>query len=212
MPRITEIFFSIQGESTHVGRPCVFVRLTACDLRCRWCDTEYAFTEGKPLSFLEVLNKIRSYDCRLVEITGGEPLLQNETPDLCRALLDEGYEVLVETGGHRDISILPEGVKTILDIKCPGSGEHERNDWDNLARLGPGDEIKFVIANRSDFDWALDIVDTHGLTQKAPVHFSPVFGELPYPELSEWILASGTAVRFQPQIHKHIWGPAARGV
>ena len=151
---VTEIFHSIQGESSHVGRRCVFVRLTACDLRCRWCDTEYAFFEGRPMTLVEIQEAVRAYGCPLVEITGGEPLLQKDTPELCRLLLADGYEVLVETGGHRDISSLPKGVKVILDIKCPGSGESQKNRWENLDRLGPDGEIKFVIADREDYEWS----------------------------------------------------------
>lgn len=213
--RVSEIFHSIQGESTHTGRPCVFVRLTACDLRCRWCDTEYAFTGGEEMSLDAVIERAASYGCPLVEITGGEPLLQKETPDLCRRLLDRGFEVLVETGGHRDISSLPAGVKVILDVKCPGSGEEAANDWENidrLARLGSGGEIKFVIADRRDYEWARDAVRARDLASRFPLLFSPVFGELPYEQLAEWILEDRLPVRFQAQLHKHIWDPARRGV
>jgi 7-carboxy-7-deazaguanine synthase len=210
--KVTEIFHSIQGESTQAGRPCVFVRLTACDLRCRWCDTEYAFTEGGPMDLEEVLARVRSYRCPLVEITGGEPLLQPETPELCRRLLAEGFEVMLETGGHRDISVVPEGVRVILDVKCPGSGEAHRVHWENLDRLPPTGEIKFVIADRLDYEWARDTVRTRDLTAGHPVLFSPVHGELSYPDLASWILEDGLAVRFHPQIHKHIWEPDRRGV
>ena len=210
--KVTEIFHSIQGESTHAGRPCVFVRLTACDLRCRWCDTEYAFTEGGPMTLDEVVAKVRSYGCALVEITGGEPLLQDETPELCRRFLAEGHEVLVETGGHRDISVLPEDVKVILDIKCQGSGESHRVHWENLDRLRPSGEVKFVIADRSDYDWAKEVVESKGLATRHAVLFSPVFGELSYENLASWILEDRLPVRFQAQIHKHIWEPSRRGV
>jgi 7-carboxy-7-deazaguanine synthase len=213
--RVSEIFHSIQGESTHTGRPCVFVRLTACDLRCRWCDTEYAFTGGDEMSIDAVIERAASYGCPLVEITGGEPLLQKETPELCRRLLDRGFEVLVETGGHRDISTLPVGVKVILDVKCPGSGEEAANDWENidrLERLGSGGEIKFVIADRHDYEWARDAVRARGLASRFPVLFSPVFGKLPYEQLAAWILEDRLPVRFQAQLHKHVWDPARRGV
>jgi 7-carboxy-7-deazaguanine synthase len=213
--RVSEIFHSIQGESTHTGRPCTFIRLTACDLRCRWCDTEYAFTGGEEISIDAVIDRAASYGCPLIEITGGEPLLQKETPELCRRLLDRGFEVLVETGGHRDISVLPAGVKVILDVKCPGSGEEAANDWENVARierLGEGGEIKFVIADRRDYEWAREVVRARGLASRFPVLFSPVFGELPYEQLAGWILEDRLPVRFQAQLHKHIWDPARRGV
>ncbi|MFN0149994.1 MAG: radical SAM protein [bacterium] len=210
--RVSEIFHSIQGESTHTGRPCVFVRLTACDLRCRWCDTEYAFTGGEELTIDIVVDRVVAYGCGLVELTGGEPLLQKEAPELCRRLLERGLEVLIETGGHRDISALPERVKVILDVKCPGSGEDAANDWANIDRLRPGGEIKFVIADRADYEWARQAVQTRGLALRFPVIFSPVFGELAYETLAAWILEDRLAVRFGAQLHKHIWDPARRGV
>jgi len=210
--RVSEIFHSIQGESTHSGRPCVFVRLTACDLRCRWCDTEYAFSGGEELGIDAIVDRVAAYDCALVEVTGGEPLLHKETPALCQRLLDRGLEVLVETGGHRDVSALPAAVKVILDVKCPGSGEAGANDWRNIDRLRPGAEIKFVIADRADYEWARDTVRSRRLAERAPILFSPVFGELPYETLAAWILADRLAVRFQVQLHKHIWDPARRGV
>ena len=210
--KITEIFHSIQGESSQAGRPCVFVRLTACDLRCRWCDTEYAFTEGAPMEMEEVLARVRSYGCPLIEITGGEPLLQKETPDLCRRLLAEGFEVMLETGGHRDISEVPEGVRIILDVKCPGSGETHKMHWENLEKLPASGEIKFVIADRFDYEWARETVRGRDLAARHVVLFSPVFGELPYEELASWILEDRLPVRFQAQLHKHIWDPSMRGV
>jgi 7-carboxy-7-deazaguanine synthase len=210
--KITEIFHSIQGESSQAGRPCVFVRLTACDLRCRWCDTEYAFTEGEPMAMDDVLARVRSFGCSLVEITGGEPLLQKETPDLCRRLLQEGFEVMLETGGHRDISVVPEGVRVILDVKCPGSGETHKMHWENLERLPESGEIKFVIADRFDYEWARETVLGRDLAARNVVLFSPVFGELAYEDLASWILEDRLPVRFQMQQHKHIWDPASRGV
>ena len=210
--KVTEIFHSIQGESTHSGRPCVFVRLTACDLRCRWCDTEYAFHEGSPTTVETVVERVLAYGCDLIEVTGGEPLLQPETPDLCRRLLAAGLEVMLETGGHRDISALPEGVKVILDVKCPGSGEAARNDWANLDRLRIGGEVKFVIADRADYEWARDVVVSRGLTARFPVLFSPVFDELSLRDLAGWILTDRLAVRLQTQLHKHVWEPSRRGV
>ena len=210
--KVTEIFHSIQGESSQAGRPCVFVRLTACDLRCRWCDTEYAFTEGYPMAMDAVLELVQSYGTRLVEITGGEPLLQPETPELCRRLLDKGFEVMLETGGHRDISAVPAGVRIILDVKCPGSGETHKMHWENLDRLPASGEIKFVIADRFDYEWARETVRGRDLATRHVVLFSPVFGELAYEDLASWILEDRLPVRFQPQLHKHIWDPARRGV
>jgi 7-carboxy-7-deazaguanine synthase len=210
--QVTEIFHSIQGESTRAGRPCVFVRLTGCDLRCRWCDTEYAFTEGSPMTLDEILERVRAHDCRLVEITGGEPLLQKDTPELCRRLLEEGFEVLVETGGHRDVTVLPEGTRVILDIKCPGSGESESVRWENLKHLSPESEVKFVIADRADYEWARDTVRTRELAGTHPVLFSPVFEELVYADLASWILEDRLPVRLQIQLHKHIWDPTRGGV
>ena len=210
--KITEIFHSIQGESSQAGRPCVFVRLTACDLRCRWCDTEYAFTEGAPMEMEDVLARVRSFGCSLVEITGGEPLLQKETPELCRRLLGEGFEVMMETGGHRDISVVPEGVRIILDVKCPGSGETHKMHWENLERLPESGEIKFVIADRFDYEWSRETVRGRDLASRHTVLFSPVFGELSYEDLASWILEDRLPVRFQMQQHKHIWDPTRRGV
>jgi 7-carboxy-7-deazaguanine synthase len=210
--KITEIFHSIQGESSQAGRPCVFVRLTACDLRCRWCDTEYAFTEGEPMAMDDVLARVRSFGCPLVEITGGEPLLQKETPELCRRLLEEGFEVMLETGGHRDISVVPEGVRIILDVKCPGSGETHKMHWENLERLPVSGEIKFVVADRFDYEWSRETVRGRDLAARHVVLFSPVFGELAYEDLASWILEDRLPVRFQMQQHKHIWDPERRGV
>ena len=210
--KVTEIFHSIQGESSQAGRPCVFVRLTACDLRCRWCDTEYAFTEGVPMELEDVLARVRSYGCSLVEITGGEPLLQKETPELCRQLLSEGFEVMIETGGHRDISVVPDGVRVVLDVKCPGSGETHKMHWENLDILPANGEIKFVIADRFDYEWARETVRGRDLAARHVVLFSPVFGELGYEDLASWILEDRLPVRFQAQLHKHIWDPARRGV
>ena len=210
--KITEIFHSIQGESSQAGRPCVFVRLTACDLRCRWCDTEYAFTEGEPMAMDDVLARVRSFGCSLVEITGGEPLLQKETPELCRRLLEDGFEVMLETGGHRDISVVPESVRIILDVKCPGSGETHKMHWENLERLPKSGEIKFVIADRFDYEWARETVRGRDLAARHIVLFSPVFGELAYEDLASWILEDRLPVRFQMQMHKHIWEPTRRGV
>ena len=211
MLTINEIFYSIQGESTFAGRPCVFVRLTACDLRCSWCDTPYAFHEGRKRSLDDVLAEVDAYGCSLVEVTGGEPLLQEEVYPLMRRLLDAGRTVLLETGGHHSTARVPEPVVTILDVKCPGSGEAHRNDWTNLERLRPHDEVKFVIAGRDDYDFARRIVAEKNL-DRWTVLFSPVWGELDMKTLAEWMLADRVTARLQTQLHKHIWGAEARGV
>lgn len=211
MLRITEIFHSIQGESTHVGRPCVFVRLTGCNLRCVWCDSEYTFTGGERVSLEDVMARVASYGCRLVEITGGEPLAQGEAFDLIRRLCDEHYEVLIETSGSIDITHVDERAKIILDLKCPGSGEVAKNRWENLDILRPHDEIKFVIADRHDYEWARDVVKERGL-DRWTVLFSPVWGTMDMKALAEWMLADRVPARFQTQLHKHIWGPDVKGV
>ena len=213
MLTINEIFYSIQGESTFAGRPCVFVRLTACDLRCSWCDTPYAFHEGRKRSLDDVLAEVDAYGCSLVEVTGGEPLLQEEVYPLMRRLLDAGRTVLLETGGHHSTARVPEPVVTILDVKCPGSGEAHRNDWTNLERLRPHDEVKFVIKDRADYEFARDVMRRHDLaTRVAAVLFSPVHGLLEPRAMSEWILADSLPVRLQLQIHKYVWDPETRGV
>ncbi|HWQ34969.1 MAG TPA: radical SAM protein [Blastocatellia bacterium] len=212
--RITEIFYSIQGESSYAGLPCAFVRLTWCNLRCAWCDSEYTFTGGTEMSVDEVLERVRGYGCRLVEVTGGEPLVQKrECTELVRRLCDEGFTVLVETGGSLDVSVLDSRAIKILDVKCPGSGEAHRNFWPNLERLNPQDEIKFVIADRADFDYALEVIEKYRLDQRAPfVLMSPVWGAVEWKDLAEWILQSGVRARLQLQMHKLIWGPDTKGV
>jgi 7-carboxy-7-deazaguanine synthase len=213
MLTVNEIFYSIQGESTRAGQPCVFVRLTACDLRCSWCDTAYAFGEGQKRTLDEVLRDVDQYGCGLVEITGGEPPLQEDVYPLMQRLLDSGRTVLLETGGHRSISAVPPDVIKIVDVKCPGSGESDKNDWSNLDVLAPHDEVKFVIADRSDFDYAVDIVRHRRLAGRcAAILFSPVHGMLHPRTLSEWILADGVPARLQVQLHKYIWPPSTRGV
>jgi 7-carboxy-7-deazaguanine synthase len=213
MLTINEIFHSIQGESTHAGRPCVFVRLTACDLRCRWCDTPYAFHEGRKMSVDEVVADVEARGCPVVEVTGGEPLLQADVYPMMQRLLDAGKTVLIETGGHRSIARVPAGVVRIVDVKCPGSGEADKNDWSNLALLTPTDEVKFVIADRVDYEYARDIVRREQLTGRvAAVLFSPVHGELAAQQLAEWVIADRLEVRVQLQMHKYIWTPETRGV
>jgi 7-carboxy-7-deazaguanine synthase len=213
MLTVNEIFHSIQGESTHAGRPCVFVRLTACDLRCRWCDTPYSFHEGTKMSVDDVMADVEARGCDVVEVTGGEPLLQADVYPLMRRLVDSGKTVLVETGGHRSIANVPAGVIRIMDVKCPGSGESHRNDWSNLQHLTKTDEVKFVIADRGDYEFARDVVQREGLIDRVnAVLFSPVHGELDPKMLSEWVIADRLAVRVQLQVHKYIWSPTTRGV
>jgi len=210
---VNEIFHSVQGESTHVGRPCVFVRLTACDLRCSWCDTPYAFSEGRKMTVEDVVSRVRDYGCDLVEVTGGEPLLQKDVYPLLQRLLDEGKSVMIETGGHIDAGEVPRGVIRVIDVKCPGSGEAERNCWANLEQLRAGDEVKFVIKDRADYEFARGVVERTRLAGRcAAVLFSPVHGVLPPRELTEWVLADRLPVRVQLQIHKYIWSPETRGV
>jgi 7-carboxy-7-deazaguanine synthase len=213
MLTINEIFHSIQGESTHSGRPCVFVRLTACDLRCAWCDTTYAFIEGRKLSVDDVVAQVRGYGCDLVELTGGEPLLQRDVYPLMDRLLESGHTVMVETGGHLSIAEVPLRVIRVMDVKCPGSGESTKNHWDNLGLLAPHDEVKFVIRDRVDYEFARDVVARHLLLGRtAAVLFSPVHGVLAPKELAGWILEDRLGVRLQLQAHKYIWGADVRGV
>jgi 7-carboxy-7-deazaguanine synthase len=213
MLTVNEIFHSIQGESSRAGSACVFVRLTACDLRCSWCDTPYAFHEGRKRSIDEVVADVRQYECPLVEITGGEPLLQVDVYPLMERLLAQGCTVLLETGGHRSIERVPRAVIKIVDLKCPGSGESHRNDWHNLDRLAPHDEVKFVIKDRGDYDYALDVTRRYDISVHcAAVLFSPVHGVLDARTLAEWMLADRVPARLQLQLHKYIWSPEQRGV
>ena len=213
MLTINEIFYSIQGESTYAGRPCVFVRLTGCDLRCTWCDTTYSFNEGRKMSVDEVMEEIGQYGSPLVEVTGGEPLLQQDVYPLMDRLLESGRTVLLETGGQVDVSLVPGAVVKVMDVKCPGSGESGRNEWANIDRLGSRDQVKFVIKDRVDYEYARDALARHALDRRcAAVLFSPVHGVMPPKALSEWILEDKLPVRLQLQIHKHIWGAEVRGV
>lgn len=211
MLRITEIFHSIQGESSHVGRPCVFVRLTGCNLRCVWCDSEYTFTGGSKTSIDELLVAVASFGCNLVEVTGGEPLAQRECLDLVSALCDRGYEVLIETSGSLDITPVDRRAKMILDVKCPGSGEADKNLWSNLDHLFPHDEVKFVILDRRDYEFARDLVRERSLNRWT-VLFSPVWGSLDLKLLAAWMLEDRIPARLQTQLHKHIWGADVHGV
>ena len=210
---VTEIFHSIQGESSKAGLPCAFVRLTGCPLRCRWCDTAYSFQGGKAYTIEEICTELGRFKTRLVEITGGEPLSQKGSVDLMEALLAQGYAVLLETSGSEDISRVPKGVHVIMDIKCPGSKMHERNLWSNIPLLKPSDEVKFVIASREDFDWALEKVQEWELEYRCDhLLFSPAWGLVNPQHLSEWLLESGVSGRLNLQLHKLIWGPRKRGV
>jgi 7-carboxy-7-deazaguanine synthase len=213
MLTVNEIFYSIQGESTRAGQPCVFVRLTACDLRCTWCDTPYAFTEGRKQSVDEVVEAVDRHACNLVEITGGEPLLQDEVYDLMDRLLARGRTVMLETGGHRPIDRVPADVVKIVDVKCPGSGESGKNQWSNLDRLSAHDEVKFVIKDRADYEFARDVIARYDLPARcAAVLLSPVHGVLDGRTLSEWMLGDRVPARLQLQLHKYIWPADTRGV
>jgi 7-carboxy-7-deazaguanine synthase len=209
---VNEIFHSIQGESTQAGFPSVFVRLTACNLRCTWCDTEYSFYEGTRMSVPEVIERVEAFGCRLVEVTGGEPLLQEGTLELMAALCDRGYDLMLETGGALSIAAVDPRVRRIVDIKCPGSGMSDRNFWGNIPELRQTDEVKFVLRDRADFDWAMERIRQHRLDARCPILFSPVFAELEPVTLAGWILESRAPVRMQLQLHKFIWEPSTRGV
>jgi 7-carboxy-7-deazaguanine synthase len=210
--KINEIYASIQGESTYAGLPCVFIRTTGCNLRCWWCDTSYAFYEGTEWALPDLLAKVRSFGVPLVELTGGEPLIQPEIIPLTASLLDSGFRVLIETGGSLPIDGLDPRAVVIMDIKCPGSGMDHTMCWANLEHLKSVDEVKFVIRDRADYLYAADIVRRHALDRRCALLFSPVFGELEPRRMAEWILADGLPVRLQLQQHKIIWEPTARGV
>jgi 7-carboxy-7-deazaguanine synthase len=210
--RITEIFFSIQGESSHVGKPCVFVRLTGCSLRCIYCDTKYSYGGGRDMTLPEVLSAVERHPVKLVEITGGEPLEQEEVYPLMTSLLQRGYTVMLETGGHVPIDRVPEPVIKIIDIKCPGSHEHHKMHWDNIGLAAAHDEFKFVISARADYEWSKTVYFDTLRDKPNTVLFSPSHDELPAVDLARWILEDGLPVRLQLQIHKYIWGADVRGV
>ena len=212
MLRINEIFYSIQGESSLAGLPCIFIRLTYCNLRCSYCDTEYAFYEGTDYTIEEILAEIKKYECKLVEITGGEPLVQKEVLPLMKILCDSGYDVIIETGGSLSINEIDKRVKIIIDLKCPSSKMAEKNLYENIDVLKPNDEVKFVIGNRQDYDWSKNVISQYLLTEKCSVLFSNIFEELKPVQLAEWILEDNLKVRFQIQMHKYIWDPKERGV
>ncbi len=213
MLKINEIYHSIQGESTSAGRPCVFVRLTYCNLRCTYCDTEYAFYEGKDFSVQQVIDEVEKYNCKLVEVTGGEPLVQiDECLELMKRLCDLGYEVMIETGGSLSIKDIDPRVKIIMDLKCPSSGMEKKNLYENLQCLKSTDELKFVIGNREDYEWTVNTLKKNNLKGKCEILFSVVFGKLEPIELVNWILEDKLEVRFQLQMHKFIWRPETKGV
>jgi 7-carboxy-7-deazaguanine synthase len=210
--RITEIFFSIQGESTHAGEPCVFVRLTGCSLRCVYCDTKYSYAGGRDMSLEDVLSTVAGYPAKLVEVTGGEPLEQEEVYPLMNSLLDRGYSVMLETGGHVNIDRVPKPVVKIIDIKCPDSHEGHTMCWENIELAEPHDEFKFVISSREDYEWSKNVYLDKLRYKKNPVLFSPSHDDLPAVNLARWILDDGLKVRLQLQLHKYIWGADVRGV
>lgn len=210
--KINEIFYSIQGESSLTGVPCVFVRLTYCNLRCTYCDTEYAFYEGKDMLIDDIILEVEKYNCKLVEITGGEPLVQENVHFLLKKLCAKGYEVMLETGGSLLIKDVDNRVKIIMDLKTPSSGMMEKNLYDNINFLKPSDEIKFVIGNREDYEWSKEMIDKYKLNKKVTVLMSPVFDKVQNIDLANWILNDRLNVRFQVQLHKYIWSPEMRGV
>jgi 7-carboxy-7-deazaguanine synthase len=210
--KVNEIYCSIQGESTFAGRPCVFIRLTYCNLRCTYCDTEYAFFDGEEFTIAEILQQVRSFGVNLVEITGGEPLVQTASLDLMKSLCDEGYEVLLETSGSLPINQVDRRVIIIMDLKCPSSGMAGKNLYSNIQDLKKSDQVKFVIGDRTDYDWSKETMLNYDLANRCEVLFSCVFGKLNAQTLVEWILADTLKVRFQLQMHKFIWSPEAKGV
>ena len=212
MIKINEIYLSVQGESTHTGLPCVFIRLTGCNLRCSWCDTAYAFHEGKNMSIDEILQKVENFGIHLVEITGGEPLMQDNVYTLMRRLIENGYKVMLETGGSISLERVPKDVIKIMDLKCPGSGEQEKNNLDNLKLLAPHDEVKFVILDKKDYEWSRDIIKRYKINETAHILLSPVFDKLELKEMVKWILEDRLPVRLQTQLHKIIWDKNTIGV
>jgi 7-carboxy-7-deazaguanine synthase len=212
MLEVTEIYKSVQGESTYIGLPCVFVRLTGCNLRCVWCDTTHAFHNGGNLSIDQIVDQVKSYGINLVEITGGEPLLQKEVFPLMESLLINKFQVMLETSGSLSIKNVPKKVIKILDLKCPGSGEENKNLWENLNHLASTDEIKFVIADKVDYEWSKKVLQDYKLDQKIQILFSPVFEKLKLKDLTEWILEDNLPVRLHTQLHKYIWDPKTIGV
>jgi len=212
MIKINEIYLSVQGESTHTGLPCIFIRLTGCNLRCSWCDTAYAFYEGTNMSIDEILQKVESFGIHLVEITGGEPLMQDNVYTLMKRLIERGYKVMLETGGSISLKRVPKDVIKIMDLKCPGSSEQEKNNLDNLKLLAPHDEVKFVILDKKDYEWSRDIIKKYKINETAQILLSPVFEKLELKEMVKWILEDQLPVRLQTQLHKIIWDKNTIGV
>ncbi len=216
--RVTEIFHSVQGESTWAGLPCTFIRLTGCPLRCTWCDTEYAFHGGERMTLDEIVARVEQIGTRVVEITGGEPLIHRNAFVLATRLLDDGYSVLVETSGAVDVAPLDVRAHKIMDLKCPGSGEESKNMWSNLDHLTDRDEVKFVIKDRADYEWSRDVIRSRGLDARVAngtlraLLFSPVWDAVEFHELAEWVLEDRLPVRYQIQLHKVIWGANVPGV
>ena len=210
--RITEVYVSVQGESTHVGKPCVFVRLTGCNLRCTWCDSEFTFTGGVHRSVHDLVREVSAHGIRTVEVTGGEPLVQRAVFSLMRRLVAGGHEVLLETSGSRSISEVPGEVHIIMDLKPPDSGELEANLWSNLVLLRRKDEVKFVVASRRDYEWARQVIAEHALNERCEVLISPAFGLVDPTDLAGWVVEDRLPARFQLQLHKVLWPPDARGV
>jgi len=209
--KINEIFYSIQGESSFTGIPCVFIRLTGCNLRCTYCDTKYAYTEGKEITIDKIIQKVNQYQCPLIEITGGEPLLQKETIQLADKLCQLNYKVLIETNGTQNIKHLPKQVIRIIDIKCPGSGENLKTDWNNFHQLKQSDEVKFIVSSLEDYQWVKKIIHEYNLIKKSKILISPVYNKLPPKKLAEWILNDKLNIRLQIQLHKILWFDQKRG-
>ncbi len=212
MLKVNEIYYSLQGESAYAGLPCVFVRLTYCNLRCGYCDTEYAFYEGKDMSADEIIAEVRKFDCNLVEVTGGEPLYQKKSIQLIKRLCGEGFKVLLETGGHMSLADVDEKVHIVMDMKTPSSKMSKKNMYENFSYLKSTDEVKFVIGSREDYDWSKNVIGKYNLNGKFNILFSNVFGALSNRELAEWIIEDRLNVRYQLQAHKYIWEPQKRGV
>ena len=210
--KVNEIYYSIQGESSLSGLPCIFIRLTYCNLRCSYCDSEYAFYEGDDLTIKEIIKKIKKYNCNLVEVTGGEPLLQSKCIELLNKLVEINYDVMLETGGSLPINLVPKNVKKIIDFKCPSSKMKHKNLWEILKDVSSNDEIKFVIGDRVDFDWAKDKIKKYDIENKCSILFSSVFGKIEYQTIVKWMLESNIKARFQLQVHKHIWEEKTKGV